>query len=131
MLLPQLQRQEPRAEFSAASRSSIADPRPVRLGRDNNVDPSGQEVRVRLREARGPSIPRALPQADSRRADRLAPAHGLDLARVRDLAHVPASAHDPVQAARQLLKGLLARNAPLHAAAVVANSNIRRPKKAR
>ena len=130
MLLPQLQRQERRAEFSAASQSSIADPRLVLLGRAN-VDPSGQEVRVRLREARGPSIPRALPQADLRRADRLAPAHGLVLARVLDLAHVPASAPDPVQAARQLLKGLLARNAPLRAAAAVANSNTRRPKKAR
>jgi hypothetical protein len=131
MSLRQPRRQEPLAEFSAASRSSIADLRPVRLGRANNADPSGQEVRVRLQEARGPSIPRALPQADSRRADRLAPAHGLVLARVRDLAHVPGSVHDPVQAARQLLKDLLARNAPLRAAAAEASSNTRRPKKAR
>jgi hypothetical protein len=39
--------------------------------------------------------------------------------------------HDPVQAARQLLKVLPARNAPLHAAGAVASNNIRRPKKAR
>jgi hypothetical protein len=118
-------------EFSAASRSLIAGPRPARLDQANNVGPSGQAVRARLREARGRSIPRALPQADSRRADRLAPAHGLVLARVQDLAHVPALVHDPVQAARQLLKVLPARNAPLHAAGAVASNNIRRPKKAR
>jgi hypothetical protein len=131
MLLPLLRQLEPRAEFSAASQSSIADQRLVRLGRDNNADPSGQEVRVRLREARGPSIPRALPQADSRRADRLARAHGLALARVQALAHVRALALVRVQAARQLLKVLLARNAPLRAAAAVASSSTRRPKKAR
>jgi len=109
----------------------IADPRLARPDQDNNVDPSGQEARVHSREARDPSIPRALPPADSRQADRLAPAHGLALARVQDLAHVPASELVRVRAVRLLLKDLLARNAPLRAAAAVASSNIRRPKKAR
>jgi hypothetical protein len=125
MSLPLLRRQEPRAEFSAASQSLIAGPRPARLDRVNSEDLSDQEVRVRLQEAHGRSTQRALPQADSRQADRLAPVHGLVLARV------PASVLVRVQAARLLLKDLLARNAPLRAAAVVASSNIRRPKKAR
>jgi hypothetical protein len=130
MLLPYFQRREPVAEFSAVSQSLIAGPRAVRLD-PGNVDPSGQGVRVRLQEAHGPSIPRALPQADSLRADRQAPAYGLVLARVPASAHDPASALDPAPAARQLLKGLLARNAPLPAAAAVDSSSIRRPKKAR
>jgi hypothetical protein len=131
MLLPYFRRREPVAEFSAASQSSIADPRADRLDRANNADPSDQEVQVRLREARGRSIPRALPQADSRRADRQVPAHGLVLARVPALAHDLASAHDPALAALRHRLRRSARNAPLRAAVAVVSSSIRRPKKAR
>src|SRR5208282_3851660 len=95
MLLPRLRRRDPAAESSAASRSSIAGPQVVQLDRVNVV-PS---LRVPLQEARGPSIPRALPQADSRRADRQAPAHGLVLVRVPALAHAPVLARVPEQAA--------------------------------
>ena len=128
MFLPQLRRREPVAEFSAVSQFSIAGLRPARLDRANNVDPV---LRAPLREARGPSIPRALPQADSRRADRQVRAHGLVLARVPALAHAPASAHDLAPAALRHRQRRSARNAPLRVAAAVASSSTRRPKKAR
>ena len=130
MLLPHHRRREPAQEFSAANQSSIADRRPARLDR-GNADPSGQEVRVRLRVARGPSIQHALLQADSRRVDRQVLAPGLALARVPALVHALASAHDLAPAALHHRRKRRARNAPLRAAAAVVSSSTRRPKKAR
>ena len=128
MFLPQLRRREPAAEYSAASQSSIADPRPARLDL-GNVDP---QHRVRLREARGPSIPRALPQADSHRADRQVPAHGPDLERgLPSERLVPALAHALALADHRRLVKRRARSALRRVAEAVANNSTPRPKKAR
>ena len=83
------------------------------------------------REARVPSIPHALPPADSRPADRQVPAHGPVLALDPALAHAPASAHGPVPEALHRRRKRSARNALHRAAAAVARSSIPRPKKAR
>ena len=94
--------------------------------------PSTASLRPALtREARVPSIPHALPPADSRPADRQVPAHGPVLALDPALAHAPASAHGPVPEALHRRRKRSARNALHRAAAAVARSSIPRPKKAR
>jgi hypothetical protein len=84
-------------------------------------------------EARGRSIPRARRRADSLLADLGALAHGLALVHDRDSARALVLADlVPVDlAALHLRRRQAVRNALHRAAAAVASSSIRRPKKAR
>lgn len=81
--------------------------------------------------ALGLNIPRALPRADSRPADRPELELGLGLARVLALVRGPALAHVPEQAALEGQRKPRARSVLLRAAAAEASNSTRRPKKAR